>query len=71
MEITNVTELEQFKAKVVFSMEAEGFVIKTASTPEDLKLALKLRHQVFLEEGLAVAQKPGLNSTAMNPQQTT
>ena len=41
-------------------MEAEGFVIKTASTPEDLKLAFKLRHQVFLEEGLGRSHETGL-----------
>ena len=56
----HVNELEKFKAKVVFSIEAEDFIIKTASTLEDLKLALKLRHQVFLEEGLGRSHETGL-----------
>lgn len=56
----DVSKLEKFSPKHVFSMESEGFVIKTASTVDDLKLALKLRHQVFLEEGLNRSHESGL-----------
>lgn len=41
-------------------MESDGFIIKTAAHVEDLKLALKLRHQVFLEEGLNRSHESGL-----------
>lgn len=41
-------------------MEADGFIVKTASTLDDLKLALKLRHQVFFEEGLGKTHESGL-----------
>ena len=52
--------LKKFMAKHIFSMESEGFVIKTANGAEDLELALKLRHQVFLEEGLNRSHETGL-----------
>lgn len=55
-----VAGLEKFKPKVIFSIEAEGFIIKTAATVDDLKLALKLRHEVFLEEGLNRSHETGL-----------
>lgn len=60
MDVVDLSSLEKFKAKVVFSLESEGFIIKTASQIEDLKLALKLRHQVFLEEGLGRSHETGL-----------
>ena len=53
-------QLSEFKAKLPFEFEAEGFIVKTASTLEDLKLALKLRHKVFLEEGLNKTHLTGL-----------
>lgn len=56
----DAVNLEKFLPKIVFSFEAEGFVIKTASSVDDLKLALKLRHQVFLEEGLNRSHESGL-----------
>lgn len=56
----NVESLEKFVPKLVFSIESEGFVIKTASNVDDLKLALTLRHQVFLEEGLGRKHESGL-----------
>ncbi len=56
----NVASLSQFTPKMVFSMESEGFIIKTAKTVADLKLALQLRHGVFLEEGLNRSHETGL-----------
>lgn len=56
----SVSSLAEFKVKVPFEFESEGFIIKTASSLEDLKLALKLRHQVFLEEGLNRTHETGL-----------
>ena len=56
----NDSNLDKFKPKVVFTIESEDFTIKTASTLDDLKLALKLRHKVFLEEGLGRSHETGL-----------
>lgn len=52
--------LERFAPKIIFSLESDGFIIKTACNIEDLKLALKLRHDVFLEEGLNRVHETGL-----------
>jgi len=52
--------LQDFQVKVPFVIESEGFIIKTAQSFEDLKLALQLRHQVFLEEGLNRSHESGL-----------
>lgn len=51
--------LNSFRPKVLFSIENEGFIVKTALNLEDLKGALKLRHQVFLEEGLNRTHETG------------
>lgn len=52
--------LEKFQPKFLFSIETENFIIKTAQCVDDLKLALKLRHQVFLEETLNRTHESGL-----------
>jgi putative hemolysin len=52
--------LQDFQVKVPFTIESQGFVIKTAQNLADLKMALKLRHQVFLEEGLNRTHESGL-----------
>lgn len=56
----NVTSLNPFKTKVSFSFESEGYIVKTAAGLDDLKLALQLRHKVFLEEGLNRTHETGL-----------
>ena len=56
----DVAGLNKFAPKIIFSIESEGFIIKTAVTVDDLKLALKLRHAVFLEEGLNKRHETGL-----------
>ena len=53
-------DLESFKTKISITIDSENYLVKTASTPEDLKLALKLRHQVFFEEGLNKTHETGL-----------
>ena len=55
----DLESLNRFIAKHPFSMEAEGFEIRIAKELDDLKLALKLRHQVFLEEGLNRTHETG------------
>ncbi len=56
----DLSSLEKFSPKIIFSIESDGFIIKTASSVEDLKLALRLRHKVFLEEGLNRTHETGL-----------
>lgn len=56
----NLDSLKNFKPKVIFSIDTDDFTIKTASSVEDLKLALSLRHKVFLEEGLNRSHESGL-----------
>ena len=56
----DIAALSKFSPKVIFSMESEGFIIKTATNVDDLKLALQLRHAVFLEEGLNRTHETGL-----------
>lgn len=56
----NVASLDLFKTKVPFAFESEGYIVKTASGLDDLKLALQLRHKVFLEEGLNRTHETGL-----------
>ncbi len=58
--VMDVQALEKFKPKFLFSIETENFIIKTAQSVEDLKLALKLRHQVFFEETLNRSHERGL-----------
>jgi predicted GNAT family N-acyltransferase len=58
--MVEVAGLEKFAPKVIFSMEADGFIIKTAVNVDDIKLAMKLRHEVFLEEGLNRSHETGL-----------
>ena len=57
----DVANLEKFKPKIIFTIDTEGFFIKTAANVDDLKLALKLRHQVFLEDGLNRSHESGLD----------
>ena len=53
--------LDKFQPKLKFIMESEDFIIKTASSPDDLKQALQLRHKVFMEEWLGSNNKTGLD----------
>ncbi len=53
--------LSLFKPKYAFEIDAEDFLIKIAETPEDIRKAQKLRHQIFLEEGLGRSHETGLD----------
>ena len=54
--------LDHFQPKLNFSMEFDNFVVKTASSHDDLKRALQLRHKVFLEEHLDHNTETGMDS---------
>lgn len=45
-------KLRAFKPKVNLHVEQHGYLIKTASTIQELEEVLKLRYQVFIREGL-------------------
>ncbi len=61
-----ISHLSAFKPKVLFTIENDGFIVKTAENIEDLNGALKLRHQVFLEEGLNKSHETGLEFDAFD-----
>lgn len=46
------SRIENFRPKLRFSFVSGNFTIKTAQTSDELREALELRHQIFLEEGL-------------------
>ncbi len=50
-----------FKAKWNLQIEAEDFIVKIAETSEDMAKALKLRHKIFLEEGLGKTHDSGFD----------
>ncbi len=50
-----------FKAKWTLSIEVEDFIVKIAETKDDIIKAQKLRHKIFLEEGLGKTHNSGLD----------
>lgn len=50
-----------YKPHWTLTIEAEDFVVKIAETPEDIEKAQKLRHKIFLEEGLGKTHESGLD----------
>jgi len=57
----DANNLSRFKPKYPFTIEAEDFIIKIADTAEDINKAQKLRHKIFLEEGLNRSHETGLD----------
>ncbi len=45
-------KIRAFKPKIIFQIEQSGYLIKTATTVQELEELLKLRYQVFIREGL-------------------
>lgn len=50
-----------YRSKIQIYIEKKNFVIKTADTPDELIRALKLRHEVFLEELLHKSKRTGID----------
>lgn len=59
--IMSTNDLSLFRPKYPFEIEAEDFLIRVASTVDDIKKAQKLRHKIFLEEGLGTSHESGLD----------
>jgi putative hemolysin len=55
-----------FKAKWSLKIEADDFIVKTAESQEDIEKAQKLRHKIFLEEGLGQSHATGLDFDAFD-----
>lgn len=58
--------LKNFKPKTVFEIRSDDLTIRTASSQDDLHLALKLRHEVFLEEGLGRSHRSGMEFDSLD-----
>jgi len=53
--------MKNFFAHIPIYIEKKNFIIKTADSPEELREALRLRHDVFLEELLKRKKRNGLD----------
>ncbi len=59
--MSNSSSLPSFKAKWPLQIQAEDFTVKIAESAEDMIKAQKLRHKIFLEEGLGLTHDSGLD----------
>lgn len=55
------THIRHFAPKIPIYMEKKNFIIKTADNAHELQEALKLRHEVFIEELLHKNKKSGMD----------
>ncbi len=56
-----ISRLDSYKPQHCFSIEMGSFIIKTAQSGEDLRQALKLRHDIFLVEELKKSYPDGFD----------
>ncbi|MDY0150684.1 MAG: GNAT family N-acyltransferase [Candidatus Cloacimonas sp.] len=56
-----VNRLKNFSANIPIYIEKNNFIVKTADSPEELREALRLRHEVFISELLKRKKKSGLD----------
>jgi putative hemolysin len=56
-----MSDTPEFKSKWNLQIEAEDFLVKIAESSEDRTKAQKLRHLIFLEEGLGQTHDSGLD----------
>lgn len=55
------SRMKNFRAHIPLFLERKNFIIKTADSTEELRSALKLRHDVFLEELLHKKKRDGMD----------
>lgn len=60
--------LKDFYANIPILLERKNFIIKTADSTEELEMALRLRHQVFLEELLHKKKRSGKDTDRFDKQ---
>lgn len=53
--------LNSHRCKYPFEIDTEDFLIKTAQSTADINKAQRLRHKIFLEEGLGKSHETGLD----------
>ncbi|GAB1468147.1 GNAT family N-acetyltransferase [Candidatus Cloacimonadota bacterium] len=53
--------MKHFRANIPICIEKNNFIVKTADSPEELREALKLRHDVFLLELLKRKKRSGID----------
>lgn len=53
--------MKNFRAHIPILLEKKNFIVKTADSNEELRAALRLRHDVFLEEMLNKKKKSGID----------
>lgn len=53
--------MKNFRAHIPFLIEKKNFIIKTADSKEELYAALKMRHDIFLEELLKKRRRSGMD----------
>lgn len=53
--------LKNFRAHIPILIEKKNFIVKTADSNEELKAALKLRHDVFLTELIQKSKRSGID----------
>ncbi len=63
-----VSRLKDFRAHIPISLEKRNYIVKTADNNEELRAALKLRHEVFLEELLKRKTKSGIDIDCFDKQ---
>jgi putative hemolysin len=54
-------KLQRFQPKVYFELECDRYLIRTARTAAELREVLKLRHEIFIREGLGQENPNGLD----------
>ncbi|MCB0422254.1 MAG: GNAT family N-acetyltransferase [Bdellovibrionales bacterium] len=55
------SKIKSFRPKLRFSFRSGPFTVKTAQTSDELAEILKLRHQIFIEEGLGYSKTSQLD----------
>ena len=58
---TRKSRLRDFRAHINIYIEKRNYIVKTADSNEEFRAALKLRHEVFLEELLKRSTKAGFD----------
>nr|MBP7195659.1 GNAT family N-acetyltransferase [Candidatus Cloacimonadota bacterium] len=55
------SRIKNFRAHIPICLDKKNFIVKTADSTEELRAALKLRHDVFLDELLKRKKKSGID----------
>lgn len=61
VKILSKRRMKNFRAHIPIMIEKKNFIVKTADSKEELYTALKLRHDVFLDELLKKRRRSGLD----------